>query len=554
LNFGFFKKLPNCFKWEMHSFYVDLMAAAIIIYLAVCAVTFAYYSLLSFDGAINFQVSANLAKIGRYATSYDGLRDFGGYRARSPYIETGGPVLLPAALLFRIFGVSMFAAQLPNAIYLVLLAILIYLFAKRLTRSAWFGLIALLAFLSTPRFFKDGMGGLGEFPALFFLLLFLYKLFLIEINRDYRLSSAVLGGLFFGLAYLTKTVMLIIIPALSLVVAADIIIFKRLPLRTYLGIAVGFGGIVASFELYKLATLGLDNYFTWWWGELRAILGESGVRKGVKGFYDTPGLVNKVFAHLSILSPIMKLPLPWIIFYLVSPYLSFALLMLVAMHKNLMKKFSLSQLILTGLPITYFVWWIFITATSRAWLRRIIDGIISHQVVTTVILGTVFLLFLRGVLSFHGSSGKADKIPRWCTITLISVCLLLASCIFIQIARNIIQLKIVTQPRENRIDAEQMARVVADLPPNAKIYGYGWWQCPRISFLTGRSFFNLLRINRDTFNTHTHNYFINRRSYVPQWDKEKFDNILNRSDTKLIFATPGGYYYLYRIYHLYPSL
>ncbi len=110
------------------------------------------YSMLSFAGAMNMQVPLNLIKDGRYATSYNGGAAF------DPSVQSVPPLLFPAVPFFLLFGVSSFTAQLPNAIYMILVSLVICMYVSRLANRA-LGVLSIRLFMLTPCLLRVGFGG-----------------------------------------------------------------------------------------------------------------------------------------------------------------------------------------------------------------------------------------------------------------------------------------------------------------------------------------------------------------------------------------------------------
>jgi len=114
------------------------------------------------DEAIFSETAANLAQKGRYAftlQSPEVINDF-------DYRISAGPVLIvPVALAYRLFGVSVLSGRLVAGLFLVLTLVLLYLCARRLLARGPALLAVLLGLLTTDILYW-GRSVLGDVPAL----------------------------------------------------------------------------------------------------------------------------------------------------------------------------------------------------------------------------------------------------------------------------------------------------------------------------------------------------------------------------------------------------
>ncbi|MGQ9920513.1 MAG: ArnT family glycosyltransferase [Desulfobacca sp.] len=114
------------------------------------------------DEAIFSETAANLAQKGRYAFTLqrpDVINDFD-YR-----ISAGPVVIVPVALAYRLFGISVFSGRLVAGLFLVLALALLYLCARRLLPQTP-ALVAVLLSLLTTDILYWGRSVLGDVPAL----------------------------------------------------------------------------------------------------------------------------------------------------------------------------------------------------------------------------------------------------------------------------------------------------------------------------------------------------------------------------------------------------
>ena len=130
--------------------------------------------------------------------------------SNSYFLAVGPTVILPVALLIKLFGFSVAIARLPMVIYLASTAIIFYIYAKRIggiNNARW----ATALLISFSAFVNTGKPVLGEIPAVFFLLFAL-----LHFQKAQQApSNAIFCGICMGLAFITKTTMGLLFPALA---------------------------------------------------------------------------------------------------------------------------------------------------------------------------------------------------------------------------------------------------------------------------------------------------------------------------------------------------
>lgn len=169
--------------------------------LIVCAIK--YYA-ISFDGAMNFQVSRSLTKgILNYSTSYIDV----GYNGTETTlidhkVQTGSTVIFPTALLNLLFGIRSQNMQLVLNIYYCSFLLLIYLIIRENTNNQVLSL--LVPIVCIPFTYFNPFQGYGEVAMGNFILL---SFFLYGRARESHINYLFfLVGIICGFGYLTKTV------------------------------------------------------------------------------------------------------------------------------------------------------------------------------------------------------------------------------------------------------------------------------------------------------------------------------------------------------------
>lgn len=424
----------------------------------------------SFDGAMNLEVAHSLAHGEGYRRMYAPRHLF-------PHeIQTKAPFILPAAAVFQLFGVGITQAAVVNVIYFLALALLSF-FLLRAVGAGAASMLGIAAILATPGILRFGFAGYGEIPALTWFIAATAVYFWPKPPAKARLSVAFYAGILLGLAYLTKTVMLIGILVFGLVVLIDLFLRRRKKIRASLPeIASLAGGTIlpiASLESWKLAALGGSGpWLDWWRTEQENILWQAGVPEGHGA--GSIGLIHKALMHLDILSGFYGLP-QW----LVSSWLVLVLgATLIALAKVRRDRRHLIVVVMLGTASVYFAWWLAFTPDSRTWLRRIMNGM---------------LLANLGILVFAWTSvaGTAKNM----LVARIKTLLLLA---FPAITLSQQSGIIFSQDNPDTTDLLTNASIVHNLPQDAYIFGLGWDSAPVMALLSGRIItnFNQLPVPR----------------------------------------------------------
>lgn len=412
----------------------------------------------SFDGSMNLQVPVSLVEQGLYATRYDGISLFAGR------IQTGAPVLLPIALLFKILGIGSAQALMVNVLYVALMILFICLISRELKANRTVTLLVMGATTLLWGFLELAMGIFGEIPTLALFLGNIYFLMLAE-RRGKRKYFAV-AGIFFGFSYLTKTVILIAVPALVLVFASKWLVEKKMKLKD---LFLWLGGAVlpvAAFESYKIVQLGIDGYVAFWDNQSGNILKQAGVKEG---FADTVGVFQKLWVHLEVFAETFNIQSAAIIVLLGFNFVWFVC--------KAVKRKKLDFVdILDLVAYSYFGWWLLITPTEKAWGRRILIGVVLLQWISSMKLWQVFERFLQRERLSEGKSIKA-----------------VAETVVSAFAIAFIAFGAISYSGDSKKGSVELAGIVRQKASEeqAVICGYGWWQAPVISFYAGIDFVDL---------------------------------------------------------------
>jgi len=496
----------------------------VILIIALRSIQEAYFTLPSFDGAINLQVPENLIRYGRYATRYNSIIDF------DHCIQSGVPLLLPIYFVFLALGKSTFTAQLVSSIYLILSAVVIYYFTA-LNSNRFFGLVCLLLFMLTPYLLRCGHHIYGEIPALFYFLSSLVLLNRLEKNPDVpRMVLPFFVGFLYGLSCLTKTVMLIAAPSLLFFLMIDLFFIHKLKKKHCALMFIGFILPIAAFECYKIIQLGADMYSGWWAKQSSAIMTHAGVDTKYQA---TTNLYTKMLIHKGNFCKFFRMNTFTMLCFLCIPPIIFIVNYSYRFIQRKRDQVNIALAIVCGTACTYMVWWIFITPTVRAWPRRIINGYILQEI--AFVISLYFLWKFLSATNYKVHFSK--KIIGGSVFTVMLLVILFQGVV------NVRGAGFLFEPSQEKLNAERIAKTIEMLPQKAKIFGFGWWQAPILSFLSNRMFLDIALYRLPSFPVKLQDtYFV--IDYPESLDTVEF-YVLEKTKNRLI--EKHGYNYLYQI-------
>ena len=430
------------------------IALLVFLFVAITVLCMNNY-IISFDAAMNDQVSLNLATKGQYATNYIDV----GYNGTTSTlfdhkVQTGSTVIMPAALLDRIFGFSSQHMQFVLLCYYFLLLSLVFYIIK--TRVNWL-LGYLVVLFCIPFTAENVFCGYGE-VAMFSIML--ASLFLIsKAHCENKKVVWILTGLAIGWGYLTKTVFLICIPAFGVLFIIDIVKDKGKYIWNWCLLIASSIVIVLLFELYKFVSLkdGFSSYIAWWKQELSCIATESGTRDSIGDLY---GLLERISYNINWLANQFHTFVPIIQISICTP--------LVYIIYNLNQKKKVDYLIigLFAVYITYLGWWFIIVPASRLSERRILSAFIASIILLACIIG-------RYVHSYFTAR-------KWSCITVIMSALIICSCMIIPRTAN--EIRSIRAAKTEKNDIKEAARYIQTLnTDDTSFWGIGWWQNPVIA-------------------------------------------------------------------------
>lgn len=413
-------------------------------------------SLPSFDGAMNMQVAWNLAEGEGYRRSYADQALF------PREIQTNGPYVLAAALGYRLFGLGTAQSQFSNLAFFFALAIAAFVLVRGMRGRSSDGCLAVIMILATPLLLEFGFRGFGEVPGLALAVVGLAVYPWTDHRSRARMFAA---AMLLGAAVVTKTVMLVCVAPIGLFMALHAVSRDRAPSARALDLALlaaGFIAPVLAWEMFRMASLGgAGAYGRWWAMEYASISHEAGISPTART--SLAQLPAKVAQHFGILATTLRLPAPVALAWLLLPFAMAAAIPAPA------KRARWIVLAILAAAAAYFIWWLAITPTPKAWNRRIFNGILLVNIAWVLVAAAV-------------ASGGVSRLRHGVAMAAmaLSACLAIA---FLYQSR--------ASGDFSAGDQGPMARAIAlvkALPPEAQLFAAGWSSAPQISLLADRPF------------------------------------------------------------------
>lgn len=461
------------------------------------------YGLPSFDGAMNLQVPKSLLESGKYMTTYDGGILFDGK------IQTRMPVLLPILILWSIFGVHVSLAILVNIIYIYLLLFAVWIICKEVGGCKELGYCLLMLIVITPYFEEFALGIYGEIPTLALFLLSIVMLIKSEKSEN-KIRLYGFSGMFYSLACLNKTVILIAVPSFLFIFFIKLLWDKSVRIRE-IGIwFLAYLVPIALFEIFHLVQMGFDAYVNGWKSELLDIVQQAGV---VEKYEDTPNIFVKFWTHINIFCEDFSFKPGAVIFVL------FMCALFVYWAYRFFKKKEHSYYNIVFLVMcSYFGWWTIISTTAMAWPRRILIGVILLELVVIEDIQVYF-----------------NKKKNFILKNIVFMCM---AVLFLLVTVN----RCINIDRESKKEIENLSETIKeiDASEDATFYGFGWWQAPVVSFFSGVNFDNIENVSRLPENS-----YLVVDYYAKYLAQEELNGWLQKYHTELIDIQ--GDHYLYKI-------
>lgn len=329
---------------------------------------------------------------------------------------------------------------------------------------------------------------------------------------------------------MTKTVMGVLCVAfLAGYVATIVLDHSRSGKRRALAVMallLAFLAPVIAVETWRFFSLGdATSYIHWWKTELPAVGRQAGL---IEGHGDTTHLANKISTHLQLLGEMYHLHQVALVAWLLGPLVLGGALVL----RNGVRRDQLPFLLPMIAATLYFVWWIAVTPTQKAWHRRILDG-------------SLLLNYSWAYISIWCLQTSARRTMAWRYASLLPVLAVIGASAYFLVSAARTELSEPTNTR--RIIAA--ADVVRSLPRDSIVTGIGWNSAPTISLLSQRPFLDFNNLVYSRLPDRKGLYVVAEKN-MPQ---SKLDRVLTTYRHSPLLDSPDGVR-IYRILLASPAI
>lgn len=473
---------PETPQWRRYGWLTLIVLSVLIPFGVVTNV--AMHSITTFDGGLNFQVAYNMLHGVGYA------RDYGGVTYSPVEVETSGFFLAIAAVGFKLFGITNLSLNLPNLLFmLALLAGASYALRRRpiLRLLAPFAIV-----LITPHVSEFGLDGFGEFvSAALTIWCFVLLTELIEgVRRPYLISS--LAFLVMGLGLTIKVVYIATVPVAVGAFVLVLLLHPQLRRIRFVATVLWTALPVGLWEIYRITEVkSIHDFMHYWHAQLSGISDRAATN-------DTHvGILQKGANHFHLLRGATGLDAVPLLLILVVPLVALAGVLVLARHnlREWVSKGGNSLALQLGVFVgLYEIWWMFLTPTAQAWLRRFLIGWIALVILTLLLFG-----MLWDELAPRVRAGSVRA--RALVVAPAVACVALLAVLAIPGEWSIAKYNVKSYKAP---DAEQVAEKGASAEASrlaaagGKMCGAGWWSAPVISLTAKIPLCNLVTISNNT--------------------------------------------------------
>lgn len=428
---------------------------------------------LSFDGAMNMQVASSLAEGGPYG------RYFGGYEVFPSEIQTSSYFLFLTAAAIRVFGETSFAFQFGNLVFVALLLAAVSWVMPR-SRLAVL-LVPTAALVATPGLLAYSTGGYGEGAVAALAVVAIALVARAATVRENSVRDVCLAMASCGVAISIKTVAVALAPVVGLGLLLVAFRHGHWVRTVVFGLASAAVPFVV-FELYRWRSLGTGGYRDWWAYHFERI----NVQATGAGL-DEPGqgVISKIADHMHLLAQQTSVAAEWWLLLFVAVPLAVVAMVITAHRAGALDALARPLLVVAGLTAygsLYVAWWLAVTSTEKAWLRRITIGL--------------FALMLAAGLLTHLVATLRRRVPAastspwfWTAAALTAASALAVVAAAVPTVRQTVRQ---ATPDTSLSAVTEASADVADLARDgAQLYGIGWWSAPVVSLYSGVQFENL---------------------------------------------------------------
>ena len=442
---------------------------------------------LHYDGALYAQGYISLLKYGTYVDS----------------LYNQNPEKLPFTIypqgrfsqyflnlpIIQFLGVNNFSLQINNLLFLFLSALLVYCLVNRITGSYFLSLLSLVLFFTFPgvspssflasagigSLYPDtarvpslALGGLGELPASFYLMLTVFVLLKsFEKERYFLLLGVVLF-----LAFEAKFYFILVFPVL---LALLFILWKfehAVRSKNILTFVIGF--------LLPLIVLNLTFVWMYGWKAVFQYHAEFWRLTWIHQYgFDKVGWFENIRRGIAYLSlgygTLLGFYVPLLAGY-GAAILAICANIDFSQRRLRLDNHQITILHLFTLLVIYVIWWYHLSTVAQ-WYRKIFPVLILN-----IPLYILSFQYLRKRFSI--------SLGQKVLVTILGI-VVLVPMTTTQVHHFISTFELKTEEDQALKDRKEMVQIISNLPEGEKVFGVWWWQAPRLSLFSGRIFLDI---------------------------------------------------------------
>jgi hypothetical protein len=456
-----------------------LLGVALIISAALwmrIALEFSQQVHLHFDEAYNLNQAVTMAEFGLY-----GVRVNGQVELFDPKVTSGPGLLVPLVLALRAWGTDLETVRYIMVGGFMLAAGILWLISRRYMRPA-LALLFVWITLATPRLLFFGVSIMGELVALAYLFGHIVVWDRAHVQRRPAAQALlyVCAGVLLGLAVLTKTISVLLFPALVLVSAREWLRDRSWKKAAMLALpALGAAGLPVGWNLYQYGyakAVGYDAFVLW---EFQTQAAAQTLRAAVilgRPLQHFDGHWREAWQQFGAIVTVAFLALP-------------AGLLL---RRILRLEFSRSVLSTPGLQVllsAVILWlgWFYFVSGPQANSRHLVFSIVFFHFLMCRVLEC---------LPLRRNGREAQPPPatpsRYRLGVAKATTLVLASTLAVAMATNavvgfrFVQQYAVASRNRHFVDLKVANWVIQNLPADARLAGWGWWVPWSLAYLSDR--------------------------------------------------------------------
>lgn len=453
---------------------------------------------IGFDEAWNASVAANVARGHGYMESYQSPG-----RLFPTVITTGQTVLLPTAILYKIFGVNLITSSIIPLLFGMTSIIVTYIFifmilkayAKRyeiddIAIPFISVILTIFDVLSRRQYNTLSTGLLGETAALFFILI--SGICIFEFYKTEKPIYILIASGLQIVALMTKPeVIMINVSIIGCVIITSVALKSyRTVLWTALGCIIG---LVAT-DLYKFIKMGasIRNYLGWWDDEVRYMFQQS---SGVDVSVDINEKINflsKDLFGINVFSCLLLIVLPVLMYGI--------LLVYIMVKKKSVPPETLTIAIMGTAGASLEVFFLLLGGRGLIFTRR-------HFINAYIVMTCVWIVLVVAIFLIWKYAKKCMGILGYICILIIVAIVFYTSCPF-DFINDSIGLYTINKEDENSLTLMKQLMVEIDsLGDDISLYSYAWWQEPNVTLFLDKTMKDINQTSVETIDFEK-SYFI----------------------------------------------